>query len=69
MMTEGKRDAVVVTHGGVISAILATYGLPQRSIAEWGCMQGKGFCISITPTVWMRGGMFEVIGLVPFEKE
>ena len=69
MMREGKRDAVICTHGGVISAILATYGLPQRRMSDWECMSGKGFCISITPTVWMRGGMFEVIGLFPFEKD
>lgn len=69
LMTEGKRDAVVCTHGGVIMAILATYGLPQRSMLSWNCLNGKGYCVSITPSVWMRGGMFEVIGTVPFEKE
>lgn len=69
MMTEGKRDAVVCTHGGVIMAILATYGLPQQSMSTWNCLNGKGYCLSITPTVWMRGGMFEVMGTVPFEKE
>ena len=69
LMTEGKQDAVVCAHGGVISAILATYGLPQRPLAEWDCLNGKGYCVSITPTVWMRGGMFEVIGKVPLEPE
>lgn len=69
MMTEGKRDAVVCAPGGVIMAILATYGLPQQSMSAWNCLNGKGFCISITPSIWMRGGMFEVIGTVPFEKE
>ncbi len=67
MMTEGKRDAVICTHGGVIMAILATYGLPQRRMSDWECLNGKGYCISITPSIWMRGGMFEVIGTAPFE--
>ena len=69
MMTEGKQDAVICTHGGVISAILATYGLPQRQMHEWDCLNGKGYCIRITPTVWMRGGMFEVLGYCPFDKD
>lgn len=67
MMTEGKTTAVVCTHGGVISTILATYGFPQRSISDWDCLNGKGYCALINPSVWMRGGMFEVIGHVPFE--
>lgn len=69
MMTEGKRDAVICTHGGVIMAILSTYGLPQRKMFEWECLNGKGYCLRIIPSVWMRGGMFEVIGKVPFERE
>ena len=69
MMTEGKTTAVVCAHGGVISTILAAYGLPQQSISDWECMNGKGYCILINPTIWMRGGMFEVVGHVPFEKD
>ena len=69
MMTEGKTTAVVCAHGGVISTILAAYGLPQQSISDWECMNGKGYCILINPTIWMRGGMFEVMGHVPFEND
>jgi len=69
MMSNNKREAVVCTHGGVISTILATYGFPQRTVAEWDCVGGKGYCIQVTPTIWMREGMFEVIGLFPFVKD
>lgn len=69
MMTEGKTTAVVCAHGGVISTILAAYGLPQQPISHWECLNGKGYCAIINPSIWMRGGMFEVAGLVPFEKE
>lgn len=68
MMRDSVTEAVICTHGGVISSILATYGLPQRSIAEWECLYGKGYCITIQPSIWMRGGMFEVSGYFPFEK-
>ncbi len=69
MMTEGKTSAVVCAHGGVISTILAAYGLPQQGISQWECLNGKGYCGLINPSIWMRGGMFEVVGLVPFEKD
>ncbi|MBQ5884840.1 MAG: histidine phosphatase family protein [Clostridia bacterium] len=69
MMTEGKTTAVVCAHGGVISTILATYGLPQRKLTDWECLNGKGYCAIINPSNWMRGGMFEVAGLGPFEKD
>ncbi len=69
MMTEGKTTSVICAHGGVISTILAAYGLPQRNISEWECVNGKGYCALINPSVWMRGGMFEVVGYFPFEKD
>ena len=69
MMSNNKREAVICTHGGVISTILATYGFPQRTVSEWDCVGGKGYCIQVTPTIWMREGMFEIIGLFPFVKD
>lgn len=68
MISNGSREAVVCTHGGVISTILATYGLPQQPIDKWSCVNGKGYAVKITPSVWMREGMFEVAGLFPLEK-
>lgn len=69
MLREGKTSAVVCTHGGVIMTLLSVYGLPQRPMSEWNCMSGKGYCIQITPSMWMRGGMFEVVGQIPFLKD
>ncbi len=68
MMSNGILEAAVCTHGGVIATILATYGLPQLPMSEWSCVNGKGFAVKITPSVWMREGMFEVAGLFPLEK-
>ncbi len=68
MMSNGISKAAVCTHGGVIAAILATYGLPQLPMSQWSCVNGKGFAIKITPSVWMREGMFEVAGLFPLER-
>ncbi|MDD6284981.1 MAG: histidine phosphatase family protein [Firmicutes bacterium] len=66
MMSDGLEDAVICATGGVISAILAVYGLPQRKMSDWECLGGKGYCAIIDPSIWMRGGMFEVAGEYPF---
>jgi alpha-ribazole phosphatase len=66
IITEGYEESVVCATGGVISAILAVYGLPQREMSQWECLGGKGYCAIIDPTIWMRGGMFEVAGEYPF---
>lgn len=66
IITEGYEESVICLTGGVISAILAVYGLPQREMSQWECLGGKGYCIIIDPTIWMRGGMFEVAGEYPF---
>ena len=68
MLREGKTRAVVCTHGGVIMSVLSAYGLPQRSFLEWDCKNGQGYALRVTPGVWMRGGMFEVIGTLPLER-
>ncbi len=68
MASNGIGRAAVCTHAGAIATILATYGLPQLPMSEWSCVNGKGFAVKITPSVWMREGMFEVAGLFPLEK-
>ena len=61
IMREGTRYSSIVTHGGVIMAVLSTCGLPQRSFADWRCDFGKGFTLLITPSLWMRSYKFEVL--------
>ncbi len=68
LISNGISEAAICTHGGAIATILATYGLPRRSMSEWSCVNGKGYAVKITPSVWMREGMFEVAGLFPLEK-
>lgn len=66
IITNGYEESVICATGGVISAILAVYGLPQREMSQWECLGGKGYCAIIDPGIWMRGGMFEVAGEYPF---
>lgn len=65
ILKSGKTEAVVCAHGGVIMTILSAYGLPQRNMIEWMASNGRGFTIRVTPSVWMRSGMVEVIAEYP----
>ncbi|OJU15130.1 MAG: hypothetical protein BGN88_03040 [Clostridiales bacterium 43-6] len=64
-------ESVICTHGGVITTILAYYGLPKRDIYGWMCPAGCGFTVEIVPNSFLYDGTFEVIGDLPrgYQKE
>ena len=61
----GGTEAAVVVHGGVIMSLLAASGLPQRPILEWACGNGRGYTVRITPSLYARSGVLEVVGEIP----
>ena len=65
LMAQGKTNAVLVTHAGVLSTILAAYGLPRADPYEWMCAPGCGYTVRITPSLWMRSGVMEVVDTLP----
>lgn len=67
LMKTGTTRVAVVTHGGVIAALLTTYGIPEAPLHEWFTPSGCGYTLRITPSLWMRGRKFEVIAEIPTE--
>lgn len=65
ILKSGKTESVICAHGGVIMTILAVYGLPERKMTDYMANNGRGFTIRVTPSVWMRTGMVEVISDFP----
>ena len=65
LVKSGKRDAVLVTHGGVIMTILAAYGLPQAGFYDWLTESGSGYSRRIMPDLWMRAQKVEVFAQIP----
>lgn len=45
-LAQGLSSIAVVTHGGVIMAIMEQYGLPQKSYFEWHCGNGRGYLLT-----------------------
>lgn len=65
ILKSGITESVICAHGGVIMTILAVYGLPERKMTDYMANNGRGFTIRVTPSVWMRTGMVEVISDFP----
>lgn len=69
MMKTGHKEAVVVTHGGVIMTLLAVYGLPQAKPFDWIMDNGFGYSVRINPMLWQRDRIMEVYQKVPIQPE
>ncbi|MBQ7100216.1 MAG: hypothetical protein IJN81_01185, partial [Clostridia bacterium] len=52
-------------HGGVISALMSRYALPEAQPHEWITPSGCGYTLSITPSVWMSGRKLEAQKEIP----
>lgn len=58
-------EAVLCTHAGVLTALLAAYGLPRAPFYDWMCQPGCGYSVRITPGLWMRSAVMEVFATLP----
>ncbi len=65
MMKEGVYSAAIVMHGGAIMTLLSVAALPRAKMSEWACGNGRGYTVQITPSLYQRSGLLEVIGEIP----
>jgi len=63
------KHAVIITHGGVIMALLAMFGLPEAPMHEWLTPGGCGFTLRVEPSIWSRGRKLEVFAQAPEEPQ
>lgn len=69
MMKNGYENAAVVTHGGIIMNMMSCFGLPKYSPNDFACDFGEGFSVLVTAQMWQVSGAFEILGMLPYEKE
>ena len=62
MMKKEITRAALVTHGGVITNLLAGFGLPKGHPADYMCGPGEGFEILLSTFLWQKGPAFEISG-------
>ena len=69
LIKTGTTDAVIITHGGVMTTLLSAYGIPQAKPFDWVCDNGFGYSLRITPMLWSRDKVAEVFDRIPKEKD
>lgn len=69
LLKTGTDHAAVVTHGGIVMALLARFGLPEAAMHEWLTPGGCGYLLRVTPMLWSAGQKMEVAAMVPEEEE
>lgn len=64
-----KTDsAVIISHGGVIVALMEKYAIPQRRFTEWTVENGCGYSLRIMPDIWMRDKKILAEGILPYPR-
>lgn len=66
MMEKKIPSVAVVTHGGLITQLLAAMGLPQREAIRWNTAPGHGYTLLLSAQMWMRDHKFEVYEQIPY---
>lgn len=65
MMSEEVYSSAIVMHGGAIMTLLSVAAVPRMKMTEWACGNGRGYTIQITPSLYQRSGILEVVGEIP----
>lgn len=69
VMKAGIEDSVIITHGGVITQIMASLAFPKREFYEWNAQNGCGFTVTTTPQLWMSGSVIELFSNLPLKHD
>ncbi len=69
MLHHGDTEAVVCTHGGVITMLMHLYALPRLDPKDCLAAAGEGFTLRVTPSVWMSEPLAEALCVIPWKKE
>lgn len=67
MLKSGVETVAVVTHGGIIGALMSRYAIPEAAAHEWLTPSGCGYTIRITPSLWMTTQKVEAVCEIPEE--
>lgn len=68
MMHEGISHTAVITHAGIITNMLAGFGLPKYEPKYLQANAGEGFDIMVTTQMWLNSQAFEIMGYCPYNK-
>ena len=64
MLEKGKKEAAVIMHGGAIMMLLGATAVPRHHAVEWTADAGRGYSLLITPSLYHKSGIVEVVDIV-----
>jgi len=65
MMRQKITSTAVITHGGVLMALMAAIALPRLPIQKWAVASGCGYTLLTSTQMWMQGGCAEAFAYLP----
>ncbi len=69
LLKTGITEAAIVTHGGVIMTLMATYAIPEAPMTDWLLENGAGYTLRLTPSLWSQIRKMEAIAKLPLVPE
>lgn len=69
ILKTGSDNVAVITHGGVISTLMANFAIPEGSASEWLTPSGCGYTLYLSHFLWMSGHKLEAVKQIPSEPE
>ncbi len=64
MIEKEKSQAAVIMHGGAIMMLLGATAVPRHRSVEWTSDAGRGYTLLVTPSLYHKSGIVEVIDIV-----
>ena len=64
MIENDIEHSAVIMHGGAIMMLLGACGVPQAKPVEWVAESGQGYSLLVTPSLYHKTGVVEVVGII-----
>jgi len=68
VMRDKITESAVITHGGVVMALMAAIALPKLPIHQWAAGNGHGYTLLTNTQLWLRDGCAEAFCILLHEE-
>ena len=68
IMKSDYEETAIITHGGVISTIMAAFALPEAPMHEWLTPPACGYSLRLDKSIWLQGQKIEAYQEIPLEQ-
>ena len=64
-MQSGVKSTAIITHGGVIMALMTAFAVPEAPMHEWMTPNACGYTLRLDPSIFLRTGKLEAFSECP----